>query len=292
METISRYQIFCRIIENASFTQTAKQLHYSQSAVSQSVKALERELGTTLVLRAKDGVRLTADGEQFYPFIQQIAAAEDALNRKQKEMQGLLRQTVSIGCFSSVGRHILPPAIEAFRREYPTVHFELKQGDYSDIRHWVLEGQVDFGFIDADVTEGLDHKILYEEPMMAVIPPDHRLAEHDVISMRELAGEPFILLDEGDQNSVTKQFEKEGLTLQAEYSVYDDYTIMSMVRQRLGVSALFSNVLKGYETGVAIRPFAEDPKRSIALVWKEMSVMPLAARRFAESFLKDRIWLL
>lgn len=291
MEAISRYQIFCRIIENASFTRTAEQLHYSQSAVSQSVKALERELGVTLVLRAKDGVRLTADGEQFCPFIQQIAAAEDALNRKQREMQGLLRQTISIGCFSSVGRHILPPAIERFKQQYPTVHFELKQGDYSDIRRWVLEDQVDLGFIDADVAEGLDHEVLYEEPMMAVIPPDHRLAQKPVLSMCELTGEPFILLDEGDRNSVRKQFEKADLTLQAEYSVYDDYTIMSMVRQKLGVSALFANVLKDYESGLAIRPFAEEPKRSIALAWKDMTVMPLAARRFAESFLKDRTWL-
>ena len=63
---------------------------------------------------------------------------------------------------------------------------------------------------------------------------------------------------------------------------------MAMVRQKLGVSALFENILKGYETGLALRPFAEAPKRSIALVWKDMKVMPLAARRFAESLLKDR----
>ena len=288
MESVSRYQIFCRIIENAGFTKTAEELHYSQSAVSQSVKALERELGVTLVTRAKDGVRLTADGEQFFPFIQQIAAAEDALGRKQKEMQGLSRQTVTAGCFSSVGRHILPPAIQAFRQIYPTVHFELKQGDYSDIRRWVLEDQVDFGFIDADAAEGLNSQVLYQEKLLAILPKDHRLAAKQIVSMQDLSKEPFILLDEGEQNSVRKHFEAQNVVLQEEYSVYDDYSIMAMVRQKLGVSALFENVLKGYETGLALRPFAEAPKRSIALVWKDMKVMPLAARRFAESLLKDR----
>ena len=109
--------------------------------------------------------------------------------------------------------------------------------------------------------------------------------------MEELAGEPFILLDEGEQNSVRKQFEARGMSLREEYSVYDDYTIMAMVRQKLGVSALFANVLKGYETGLALRPFAEDAKRSIALAWKDRTVMPLSAGRFMESFLKDRTWL-
>ena len=64
---ISRYGIFCKIIENGSFTKTAELLGYSQSAVSQTVKALEQETGTTLIDRRKDGTLLTADGAAFLP---------------------------------------------------------------------------------------------------------------------------------------------------------------------------------------------------------------------------------
>ena len=165
MEPCSRYQLFCKVIETGSFTRTAEQLHYSQSAVSQSVQALERELGVTLVVRAKDGIRLTADGSQFYPFIRSISAAEEALQRKKTEMQGLQKQTVCIGSFSSVGRSVLPPVMKRFRESYPSVHFVLKQGDYTDIHRWVSEGQVDFGFLDAEAVGELPAFALYREPL-------------------------------------------------------------------------------------------------------------------------------
>ena len=76
---ISRYGIFCRVVEQGSFTRAAEELGYSQSAVSQNVRALEQETGVTLLSRRKDGVQLTQDGQEFYPYIQSIFQAEQAL---------------------------------------------------------------------------------------------------------------------------------------------------------------------------------------------------------------------
>ena len=73
---ISRYGIFCKIIETGSFTKTAELLGYSQSAVSQTIKALEQETGTTLINRRKDGTLLTVDGAAYLPYFQQIYQAE------------------------------------------------------------------------------------------------------------------------------------------------------------------------------------------------------------------------
>ena len=64
---ISRYEIFCKVVEAGSFTRVAGELGYSQSAVSQTIKALEREVGVTLIDRKRDGVALTEDGRQFWP---------------------------------------------------------------------------------------------------------------------------------------------------------------------------------------------------------------------------------
>ena len=78
---ISRYGIFCKIIETGSFTKTAELLGYSQSAVSQTIKALEQETGTTLINRRKDGMLLTVDGAAYLPYFQQIYQAEEALSQ-------------------------------------------------------------------------------------------------------------------------------------------------------------------------------------------------------------------
>ena len=108
MDSVSKYGVFCKIAEQKSFTKVANEIGYSQSAVSQIIKALEKELDTTLINRGKDGVSLTKDGEEYLPYIQSIYLAEQNLLTKSKEMAGLENATVSMCALSSVGRHILP----------------------------------------------------------------------------------------------------------------------------------------------------------------------------------------
>ena len=75
----SRYQIVCMVVDRGSLKGAADELGYTQSAVSQAVKALERELGTTLIERGKQGVSLTRDGKQYLPYLRQIVTAEAEL---------------------------------------------------------------------------------------------------------------------------------------------------------------------------------------------------------------------
>ena len=91
---LSRYGIFCGVIEHKSFTRTAEKLGYSQSAVSQAVRALELETETVVIDRRKDGIALTPDGEQYLPYFQQIHQAEQNLERKEQEMKGLKNSVV------------------------------------------------------------------------------------------------------------------------------------------------------------------------------------------------------
>ena len=72
----SRYQIVCMVVDRGSLKGAADELGYTQSAVSQAVKALERELGTTLIERGKQGVSLTRDGKQYLPYLRQIVTDE------------------------------------------------------------------------------------------------------------------------------------------------------------------------------------------------------------------------
>ena len=78
----SRYQVVCAVVDRGSLKAAADELGYTQSAVSQAVKALERELGTTILERGKQGVSLTRDGEQYLPYLRQIVTAEAELEGK------------------------------------------------------------------------------------------------------------------------------------------------------------------------------------------------------------------
>lgn len=277
---ISKYGIFCKVIETGSFTKTAAEVGYSQSAVSQTVKALERELGTVLIERGKDGLKLTADGESYLPYIQTVWHAEQALDQKQGAFKGLENSVIRIGTFTSVSRNLLPGLMQKFKLKYPGVRFELLQGEYTGITRWIREGGVDFGFVNAEAGEGLTIRSLYQDEMMAVLPLSHRLAGQSIVSLKELAGEPFILLDEGERSVALSAFEKIGVYPKIEYKVYDDYTILAMVKEHLGVSVMYKLVLTGFEDGLAIRPIKERPERTVGLAWKNWDTMPLAARRF------------
>ena len=282
---ISRYEIFCKVVEAGSFTRVAGELGYSQSAVSQTIKALERELGVTLIDRKRDGMALTEDGRQFWPYLQAIRGAEEGLRQKEREMRGLGSGVIRIGTFTSVSRNLLPRLMKRFKEEHPTVAFILKQGEYTSIEQWVMEGSVDFGFVDANAVTRVETRILYRDEMRAVLPQGHPLASQETLSLRQLAEEPFILLDEGEHSVVRSAFQKAGLVPRIEYEVYDDYSILAMVRQGLGVSAMYQLVLSGFEEGLEVRTIREEVERSVSLAWRNWQTMPLAARRFAEFIL-------
>ena len=283
---ISRYGVFCKVVELNSFTQAAKLLGYSQSSVSQTVRVLEQEIGVTLIERRKDGIRLTPDGAQYYPYLLAIHTAEKALVQKRSEMAGLMNSTITIGTFTSISRTLLPSLMNSFQQRYPEAAFVLRQGDYTSIGKWIREGSVDFGFVNQDAVDGVELSILYEDEMMAVLPPGHPLTQQEVISLGELAVEPFILLDEGEYSVPLTAFARQQLTPQVKYKVYDDYTILAMARQGLGVSLVYQRVVEGFEQGLEIRPVRETPKRIVALAWKNRKTMPYAARQFADFILR------
>ena len=194
----SRYEIFCKVVELGNFTRAAEQMDYSQSAISQAIKSLEQEVGTVLLVRRKDGIELSADGRQFFPYIQSIYAAEESLKQKKLEMQGLENSAIRIGTFTSVSRNLLPQLMKRFKEQYPGVSFVLRQGDYTGIEKWVQESTVDFGFVNWDAVTGVEGRALYKDEMLAVLPENHPLASWQQVSLKQLSEEPFILLDEGE----------------------------------------------------------------------------------------------
>ena len=286
MILLSRYTIFCTVVECGSFTQAAVKLNYSQSAVSQAVRSLEQELGATLVDRATHRLTLTIDGASYLPFLQQIAAAEAGLERRKEELLNLQTSEIRLGTFTSVSRTFLPPRIQAFAARFPGVRFTMRQGEYDEIAQWLADGRIDLGFTNLDAQQPQERRLLYEDRMVAVLPKNHALAERSEISLRELTHEPFLLLDEGAFSVALRAFQAEGLTPDVRYLVYDDYTILSMVQHGLGNSLLYERVARGFEDMVALVPLQNAPTRPVALAWKNWDTLPVAARKFADFLLE------
>lgn len=279
---VSRYEAVCRVVETGSFTQAADELGYTQSAVSQQVRSLEAELGVTLVERRRDGARLTADGSALMPYIRAISRNEDALARRQRELLGLEGAEVSIGTFTSVSRGVLPALMKRFKRTWPGVRFTLRQGEYTSIASWVREGELDLGFCDEPAAEGLDFVRLSVDEMRLVLPHGHRLARRRQVSLAEIADEPLVVLDEGSSSVTLAAFARAGVTPRVEYTVTDDYSILQMVAEGLGVTLLYDTMLSTYDAGLLVKRVAERPSRTTCIACRDRAVLPQAARRFAD----------
>ena len=277
---MTRYYVFLKVVETGSFTRAAQELDYTQSAVSQMVQTLEEELCATLFHRSKSGITLTPDGQEYLPFIRAVCNACDELRRKRREMEGLEGSVIRIGTFTSVSRNWLPLLIKQFKELYPSVQFELLQGEYTNISQWIKEGSVDFGFVNPTAVSGLKTIPLYQDEMLAVLCPGHPLAVQKRLTLQSLAAEPFILLDEGEYSVVLDAFASEGLTPNLQYKVYDDYSIVSMVEQGLGVSVLYRPVLQNIAQNLVTLPLDSPVTRTVAVACRDSRALSGASRTF------------
>jgi DNA-binding transcriptional LysR family regulator len=279
---VNSYYAFIKAIETGSFTKAAEELGYTQSAISQMVHSLEEELSTTLILRSRTGITLTPDGEEFLPYIKKICNSHRELQEKLKEMEGLHSGLIRIGTFSSVSCHWLPGLIKDFKKQYPSVYFELHQGNYTDISNWIKEGDVDFGFVNPKAVSNLTTIPLQEDEMLAVLPTEHPLAAHNKVSLEELTKGPYILLDEGEISEPLTIFNQNNFEPNIQYRVHDDYTIMSMIEQGLGISILPKLILSRCPYNIVTKATSPSFVRTISLAYKDKRVLPIASRYFID----------
>lgn len=281
---MNRYEAVVKVVETGGFTKAAKELGYTQSAVSQMIQALEEELGTVLLTRSKKGVELTPDGKELFPYMKNIYHACRELKEKRSEMEGIQNGAIRIGTFASVSCHWLPGLLKDFKEKYPSVSFKLYQGDYTAIEGLVKEGSVDFGLINPQAVESpeLTTISLKRDPMLAVLPHDHPLAKQKKIPLEQLAAQPFILLEEGSLSEPMECFLTHDIKPNIQYIVHDDYTIMAMIEKGLGVGILSELILNRVDYRIAVRETEPAMARTIGAVFRDKKMLPMASRQFLD----------
>jgi DNA-binding transcriptional LysR family regulator len=279
---ISKYMAFKRVVELGSIAGAARDLGYTQSAVSQMVSSLEDELRVHLLIRGRRGVALTPEGRELYPFIEESVNRYRASLEKAAEIRGLETGTVRIGALSSVSTHWLPSLLEEFTQMNPGIDFVIRQGDYTSIQEWIKNGSVDFGFVSPAAVDGLELSVFGTDPFVAALPANHPLAGTGPVPLEALAGENFILLEEGHYYEPLEAFRTAGIRPNVKYTVHDDHAIMAMVEKNLGVSIISELVTRRTTFDIALAPLDPAVERTMAVGYASRSALPAASRRFVE----------
>ena len=285
---MNRYAAFLKVVELGSFTKAAEILGYTQPAMSQMIASLENELSIKLLYRSRYGVRLTPEGERLLPSVQSAVAQFQSMQNIAGEIRGLDSGVVRIGTISSISCHWLPPVIRLFWEKYPNVQLIVHQGDYTTIPEWVRTGELDFGFVTPEAVEGTDERFLKYGEHRACLPKDHPLAKKSSVTLKELVTEPFLLLEEGSYSEPLAAFHAAGLEPNIRMTMHDDYSILSMVEQGLGVTILPELVLRKQNYDIVMLPTEPMVMRRISIITRDKHELSIAAKRFIEFLIQQQ----
>ena len=187
---------FTVVAQELNITRAAEKLNMSQPPLSNQLKALEEELGVTLLIRGKRHLQLTEAGNLLLRRANQILELADKTRQELADLKDGLSGTISIGIVEGRAPFLVSRWISGFREEFPRIQYSLWNGSSDDVLDRLYRGLVDIAVIAAPYdTEHLEGFQVGREPWVAIIPAGHPLAkaEGKQVPLSSLAGEPLIV---------------------------------------------------------------------------------------------------
>ena len=267
-------------VELGSFTRAAEQLGYTQSGLTHMMNSLEREIGFSVLLRDRRGVRLTPAGQRIMPMVRQCLAANQALEREIALVNSHQEETVRVASYASIAMHWLPELIEQFRRRYSGVSVDVQMGSVEEVYRWVREGRVDMAFASRQESSTLDWTPLKPDPLLAILPRSFDTGGAASLDVRRLEGQEFLMPSLGFHLDIMRVLDRCGVTPIIRDTQVSDTVIISMVEHGLGVSMLSRLVLQGRQDDVQALPLAPRAVRELGIASRPRKELRLAVRRF------------
>src|SRR6202790_553699 len=185
---------FIAVAETGSLTEAAeRRLHTSQPSLSRQIRDLEYEVGVELLSRGARGVELTASGRAFLDHARLALAQVDAAGEASLRAAQPVKPTFALGFLTGQEMDWLPEAMRILRDELPNIEVTVSSQYSPDLAAALMRGKLDLAFLrpEPNVMD-LTFKTVTKEPLVVVMPSDHRLASHEAIRVQEVVGETYI----------------------------------------------------------------------------------------------------
>jgi DNA-binding transcriptional LysR family regulator len=194
---LHQLRYFLAVAETRSFTRAAEQLFVVQSNVSAQVRKLESELGVTLFERRTHDVVLTAFGRAFEPAVRQSLDALQQARAALDQVRDLTTGRASLGASGTIANRLLPEIVRCFKEAYPGVYLWVTKQPGRVLEGMILARDLSQALVNLPLSpqyqDVLSCERLFEEELVAVVPPDHPLRGADAIPLTELAGMELLL---------------------------------------------------------------------------------------------------
>jgi molybdate transport repressor ModE-like protein len=275
---VTSLRIIRAIADAGTITGAAAAIGYSQPAVSQHVRRMERRLGTALLERSGRGVRLTEAGRVIARHGAVIGAALEAASAEVAALSGLRAGRVRLIAFPSSSATIVPAALAASRAHHPGLTVTLAEAQPPESIERLRQGSCDiaiaFAYPGTDLGRGqadlagLVTRHLLDDPPVLALPAGHRLAARRRLHLRDLAGETWIAGCPRCRGHLLQAGEACGFEPEIAYATDDYVAVLGFVAAGLGVALLPGLVRATAQRhpGVAVRPAVGSSSRSIYAV--------------------------
>jgi DNA-binding transcriptional LysR family regulator len=237
---LGQIEAFVETARCGSVSRAAEALYVTQPALTARLKALERELGTPLLVRTGRGVRLSDAGRSFLPYAQRALGAVAEGRQLLAEVSRGGAGQLALGAAPAVGTYVLPAILQRFHAAYPNVRLSVRTGHSEEVLDLVLREEVEVGLVRALRHPDIESVPLYEDELVLVTTPEHRFAAQDEVAVEQLGDEQLILFDRtSSYHDLTSSFFREaGVAPRGVMEVDNIDATKKMVRQGLGVALL------------------------------------------------------
>lgn len=288
-------QYFVAVAETRHFTRAADLVHVAQPSLSQQIKALERELGADLFLRARGNITLTDAGEALLPLARRILADADTARHEVQELVQLRGGRVRLGATPSLCTGLLPDVLRAFHDRYPGIRLLIEEGGSHDLVRELARGALDLALVVLPLptpSPALTTVELLREDLVVVSSPEAPAPGgpgRRTVRIADLEGERLVMFRHGyDLRELTvAACRAEGFEPDFAVEGGEMDAVLGFVRAGLGLAVVPRMVAARSGRGLRVTPLARPGlHRTIALAHRSDVAPPRAARELQRMLLE------
>lgn len=278
-------KVFCDLAETESFTKTAQINSVSQSAVSQTISALERNFKSLLIERSKKNFRLTTEGEVLYHYSKEILQAYDAIHSRMQEIKHVISGDIRVATVYSIGLYDLPPYVKHFMQSYPDVNVHVEYRRSNQVYEGVLGNIVDLGLVAYPAPDPkLEIVPLRKDRLVLACHPDHALAKLKSVRLKALNGQKVISFepDMPTRKALDKMLKGQGVTVEHVMEFDNIETVKRAVELDCGVAIVPETNIRQEVTKqtLASVPLEGNHFRPLAAIHRKSKVLSPAIKHF------------
>jgi len=269
---IHQLRYLLAVADEGSFTAAAARELVSQSGVSAQVAKLERELGVTLLERGSRTVTLTAAGRAVAPHARQVIASLTGVSDVADAIRGLLRGRVRMGLVTGCSIPWVLDGLADFRAFHPAVELSLVEDGSTGLVDGVLRGDLDLALVGhvGEVPGGLEHVVVVDERLVAVVSTGHRWATRRRLRLADLVGETVLSLPRGNgvRTALDRSLDRAGNSAPPVIEASSPETVLGLAARGAGIAVLSASMSAGRDDVVAVPLVDATVRARLSLVWR------------------------